>query len=257
MRQLRKLAQDLTDDSQYTMVSNQEFELLFRSENRNNEVEFRLLYTPLAQQYMVKLLNDRTAGYGDDFSYIKKNRVTRICSEHLNQTSLSEPPFYSDEFDLKVIKKLFLEQSGTFFRSVYFTLAPLMLIPCYNEPRLGDAPEEQTATVISPSEIEGAAFYYAEHFRPAESITENIFNVVSCENFPGGASAIVESIGFAGVDHVEYVSCYGQDGKFHDVPVPWVEYIPVSRHTSLLAYLEKEAPENFVPLFRRRGILYG
>ena len=256
IRQLRKFSQDLTDESQYTMMSNHEFEVLFRSENRNDEVAFRLLYTPLAQEYMVKLLNDSTAGFGDDFSYAQNCCVTRVCSEHLNATDLGTPPFYSDDFDLREIKSFFLEYSAAFFRSFYFTLAPVMLIPAYNEPRNTPGSEE-TARTISPSEIEGAACYRSELFRSAESITENIFNVVSFTPFPGGADAVVESIGFAGVEHTEYVSCYGRDGRYHNVPVHWVEYVPVSRQTSLRAYLEESAPQDFKPLFRRRGILFG
>lgn len=255
MRQLRKFEQNLSDESQYTMVGNREFEVLFRSENRDNEVEFRMLYTPLAQQYMVSLLNDTAAGYGDDFSYTKSNCVTHICSEHLNKTSFSEPPFHTDHFDIRDIKKLFMEQSAEFFRSLYFTFAPLLLVPAYNEPRQ-DLPHEEGVPTVSPSEIEGAAYYCSNRFRPEESITENIFNIISFTPFPGGADAVVEAIGFAGVERTEYETRYGADGNYHDIPIHWVEYVPVSRQTSVRAWLEEFCQEGSSPFLRRRGILF-
>lgn len=257
LRQLRKFEQNLTDKSQYTMVANHDFEVLFRSENRNNEVEFRMLYTPLAQQYMVKLLNDTEAGFGDDFACFKKGCITRIVSEHLNQTSLSEAPFRSDKFDLKEIKELFLRTSGEFFKSFYFSFAPVFLIPSYNAPRLKGVTTPSEEFTISPCEIEGAAYAHSRLFAPHESITENIFNVSHYSSRKGTVRAVIESIGYAGVEHVEYVSCYGKDGRFHDVPVPWVEYVPVSEHTPVMVWKEKNVPPDAKILFSRRGIVFG
>lgn len=255
LRKLRKFEQNLTDESQYTMVANHDFEVLFRSENRDNEVEFRLLYTPLAQQYMVKLLNDKEAGYGDDFAYFKHGTVTRIASRHLNGTSLSDPPFRSDNFDLKEIRKTFLENSAEFFRSIYFTFAPLFLVPEYNVPRLNSS-EESDFSSISPSEIEGAAYCFGQHFAHGKSITDNIFNVSSCDYQEGVIHAVIEAIGFSGTEHVDYVPVWGGDGRWHNVPVPWVEYSEVVRHTPVEVWKEKELPPKKKPLFRRRGIAF-
>ena len=255
LRKLRKFEQNLTDESQYTMVANHDFEVLFRSENRDNEVEFRLLYTPLAQQYMVKLLNDKEAGYGDDFAYFKHGTITRIASRHLNGTSLSDPPFRSDNFDLKEIRKTFLENSAEFFRSIYFTFAPLFLVPEYNVPRLNSS-EESDFSSISPSEIEGAAYCFGQHFAHGKSITDNIFNVSSYDCQEGVIHAVIEAIGFSGIEHVDYVPVWGGDGRWHNVPVPWVEYSEVVRHTPVEVWKEKELPPKKKPLFRRRGIAF-
>ena len=122
MKKLEKFARNLEDDSDFTMMSNREFEVLFHAKDRDDEVGFRVLFTALAQQQMVKLLNDGESGYGDDFAYIKQGTITRIVSEHLNNTSLSEPPFHSGHFDLQEIRKTFLESSAEFFRSIYFAL---------------------------------------------------------------------------------------------------------------------------------------
>lgn len=256
LRKLRKFEQNLTDQSQYTMVANHDFEVLFRSENRDNEIEFRLLYTPLAQQYMVSLLNDRTAGYGDDFAYVKSNCVTRICSAHLNETSLTEGPFCTDKFELKEIKKLFLKNSSAFFRSLYFTFAPLMLIPSYNEPRLHTEDSEAGCPTISECELEGAVYYNKSYFEPEGSITETIFNIRNFNILPNGVAATIEGCSFSGRERVEYVKKWGADGKLHSIPVHWIEYIPIRSKTKIRAWRieETQVPAAKV-LYSRRGIV--
>jgi hypothetical protein len=257
LRKLRKFEQDLTDDSQYTMVANHDFEVLFRSENRDHEVGFRLLYTPLAQQYMVSLLNDRKEGYGDDFAYAKSNCVTRICSEHLNNTSLSELPFSSDLFELKEIKKLFLETSAEFFRSVYFTFAPLMLIPSYNTPRLHTEVPDEGGEIISECELEGAVYFRKAYFEPERNITETIFNIRNFKAFSNCVEATVEACSFAGKERVEYVQKWGNDGRLHTIPVHWTEYIPIRRRTKIRAWRTHETPPPGEALYSRRGITIG
>ena len=45
--------------------------------------------------------------------------------------------------------------------------------------------------------------------------------------------------GYRGEPRTDYVRTFGGDGRFHDVPVPWTEYLPVSR-TSPLRLLETD-----------------
>lgn len=134
-QELRDLEQNLTDDNGFTMMSNREFELLFNSTNRSDEIGYRLLFTPLAQQHMVTLLNDKKAGFGDDFYYSKKNKITTITSRHLQNFAFSTEPMVLNEYDLKVAKQRLFSRYMEFFRKVYFTLAPLFTIPLYNEAR--------------------------------------------------------------------------------------------------------------------------
>ena len=254
MHKLRKLEQNLTDESQYTMMSNREFEVLYKSENRDHEIGFRLLFTPLAQQYMVKLLNDTGAGYGDDFCLRKTNRITCIASEHLNSTPVAQEPFYTDMYDLQKIKASFMANSEDFFRRIYFAFAPLFLIPLYNEPRI-DPPAAGPETV-SENELEGAAFYYSEHYKPPQSITENIFNIGKFRRSGAVVSAVVESIGFRGETHVEYIPRTAGNGRVYTVPVEWVEYIPVTQCTPIHACKEADLPPGTEVLFRRRGVAF-
>ena len=48
--------------------------------DRDNENQFRLLFTPLAQRNIVDLVKD--SPYGDDFYFIKQNKLNTIYSHH-------------------------------------------------------------------------------------------------------------------------------------------------------------------------------
>ena len=50
----------------------------------------------------------------------------------------------------------------------------------------------------------------------------------------------VTAYGFRGEDRTDYVSVLGGDGDYHDVPVHWVEYLPVER-TSRMSVAESSA----------------
>ncbi len=49
LSRLKAYSRDLTDDSDFTLMSNHEFETWFHAKDRDHEVEFRLLFTPVAQ----------------------------------------------------------------------------------------------------------------------------------------------------------------------------------------------------------------
>ena len=73
----------------------------------------------------------------------------------------------------------------------------------------------------------------------------------------GNASVEVTAYGFKGVNRVEIVPVYGDDGKWHDVPVEWVEYLPVERKRTMhLKDLpgEGDAPFCNSDAVRRRSI---
>jgi len=56
---------------------------------------------------------------------------------------------------------------------------------------------------------------------------------------------LVTGHSFFGVNQVDYVSVLGGDGRFHDVPVPWVEYCPTSK-TSTATVIKNESDRNNV-----------
>ena len=80
-KKARKALTDNNPNTNYVQFGNNEFESLFGGENRDNEVEFRLLFTPLAQNNLIKLIKSKD-GFGDDWYFQKAKKLNYIQSAH-------------------------------------------------------------------------------------------------------------------------------------------------------------------------------
>jgi hypothetical protein len=74
----------------------------------------------------------------------------------------------------------------------------------------------------------------ANKFEHRESKTEKILKTKSQIRSNGTEEVIVTAHSFKTTDRVEEVRVRGGDGKWHQVPVKWVEYTPVERSTYIL-----------------------
>ena len=248
MGKLKKFARNLDDDSDFTMMSNEEFELLFHAKDRNDEVGFRLLFTPLAQQQMVDLLNDKTVGFGDDFHFLKDNKLNYIFASHLHNINFSHDPARFKGYEFKTIKKFFLQYNEDFFKAVYFALAPLLIIPLYQQTRTHKAIYgEKESSESAFWEHEALANYYGDsHFEHPDCITQNILKARCIRRQGNSGTVEVTAHGFCGEQRVDFVNVYGGDGHWHAVPVEWVEYLPVQR-TSFFKFTDDPSPEEADP----------
>lgn len=257
LRKLEKFSRNLEDDSDFTLMANREFETWFHTPNRNNEVEFRLLFTPVAQIQMLALMKDQKVGYGDDFSFRKRRKINLLTSTHLDEATLDTSPDRFHDFDYDRASRTFQAFNERYFKDVYFALAPLLAIPLYQQTRThediwkGIIPSERS----SFWEQESLANYFGdERFRHPDSITENILKTqVLSRDEDGVGRVAVTAHGFRGVDRVDYVEVHGGDGHWHDVLVAWVEYLPVQR-TSEMCVSEGGSPkERFASRYRQAG----
>ncbi|MGV2393871.1 UNVERIFIED_CONTAM: hypothetical protein O8I53_13515 [Campylobacter lari] len=66
------------------MDGNLEFEALFNSFDRSNEIEFRKMFTPLTQQNFKEILTTTNASFGDNFILKKSQANHLIKGDHLN-----------------------------------------------------------------------------------------------------------------------------------------------------------------------------
>ena len=226
---LKKFSRNLDDDSNYTMMSNEEFELLFHSTDRNDEVQFRLLFTPLAQRQMIALLKDKKEGYGDDFQFYKDKLINIVFPRHLDSMSLNTNPAIFCDWDLEHARVNFQQFNENYFRAVYFTFAPLLSIPLYQQTRtrrtIYGEPLDAKACFWEHEAL--ANFHGEEKFQHPNCITHNILKTDVLNEHNGISEVKVTAYGFRGIKHIEYVSKLGGEGKFHDVPVEWTEYLPV------------------------------
>ena len=228
-KKLKKLTDEaIRSDSDFQSMSNSDFEVLFDALDRNNEVQFRTLFTPLAQTNMVDLIRS-DVGYGDDFNFIKRNRTNRIITQHSQGRSLNLMPQQYVSYSFDIIKQNFVGKNCVFFKDVYFDFAPALAIPMYQErPVHSLKPIPPLSRMYSQKESEMLAnamhpgcVVHPDTKTPA--ILKSSF--VRSQNNIDETCIIAYSYDIA--KRVDVIPVYGGDGKFHSVPVEWDEYLPL------------------------------
>lgn len=242
--ELRDFSRNLDDDSNFTLMANEEFETWFNAKNRDNEVEFRLLFTALAQTQLLALMKDQAVGYGDDFAFAKERRINVLQSEHLRRAPIDTAPERFRDWNCDRAEKTFQEFNEKYFKDVYFALAPLLAIPLYQQTRTHADIWRGIVDADASSfwEHEATANYIgAERFRHPDAVTENILKARTVSRDGGVSRVAVTAHAFRGVQRVDYESVHGGDGRWHEVPVEWTEYLPVER-TSEMIVTESATP---------------
>ena len=238
-RKLKRKARDLADND-FAMLTNEVFEVAFNTSNRNNNQQFSLLFTPLAQESMLNLLRDERVGYGDDFDFIKDGKINTIIPDHLQGMDLEMNPMRYKHFDYDKAAQSFVALNLQYFRAIYFSFAPLLCVPMYTQIR----PQHDIygRDMMSEStfwEHEALAnFWGNDKFKHPSCVTDCLLKTECVKN--GDSSVIkVYAHGYRTETRVANISVFGGDGHFHNVPVYWDEYIPV---TGIGAISMKEVP---------------
>ena len=238
-KQLQKQARKaVKDGGSFTEMANTEFEVLFGASDRDNEVQFRMMFTPLAQRNMVKLVRSQT-GWGDDFSFVKKGRFNYICSEHSQNWDMNTSPEKYRSFDVDESRKKFVDFNNAYFKSVFFDFAPLFSVPLYQQkPVQSLEPIREYNSHYTNYEYETLANCIGESvFAHSKTATDVILKAKCAGSQNNTDNVEVTAYSYAAVDRIDYVSVYGGDGRYHDVPVQWIEYIPIEK-TSYMAVRE-------------------
>lgn len=84
---------------------------------------------------MLKLLKDNSVGYGDDFDFDKNCMINTIIPEHIQSLDLDMDPHQYQNFDYDKAEKDFYNINARYFRAIYFSLAPLLCVPMYQQIR--------------------------------------------------------------------------------------------------------------------------
>ncbi|MBQ5800970.1 MAG: hypothetical protein IIW20_03700 [Clostridia bacterium] len=243
-KQLKKKAQKaLEEGKDFTEMANTEFDVLFDALNRDHEVQFRMMFTPLAQNNMIDLMRSKV-GYGDDFDFYKQKRMTVIHSDHAQTWQMDTEPKNYRSYDFEEAKSRFKTFNEEFFKSVFFDFAPLLAVPMYHEkPVKSLEPPKEYKINYTKNEYETLANRMDQSLFLAEnSATRAILKANGVERSGEEDSVEVCAHSFFGFDRIDYISVMGGDGRMHPVPVPWVEYIPNER-TSYIK-VSRETGEN-------------
>lgn len=229
----RKARKAVEDGGTYNKFANSEFEVLFGADNRDNELQFRLMFTPLAQQNMVHLLTSREA-YGDDFCFDKDGAVNVIRSEHSARLEIDANPTRFVDFDMARARKNFVEFNCEYFRSLYFDFAPLFSVPLYTqEPPVNRFAECTRIGNIGSWEAEAVANHFdANRLAHPDTATDVILKATTTVG-KDVTTAHITAHSFEAVPQIEYVPKWCRNGDTYEVPVPWTLYIPLQQTTDV------------------------
>ena len=247
-KKLEKLAaKSAKNGGDFTALNNTEFEVLFNATNRDDEIQFRYLFTPMAQENMLKLLRSNE-GYGDDFDFIKDGKINVIRSEHSQLAPLHIPASTYKSYDVALAQAQFKQTNYEFFKSLFFDFAPLMLIPAYQQPLLRSETFENGRITKHTFEAIAARL---RHTRPTNAAVESIYKTEVQEQNGNAYTLNVTASSFRTELRVDYVPKRGNDGNMHNVPVEWIEYIPIKKISTM-----RVVPENELTKIPQHAIRY-
>lgn len=233
-KELQELHEKQIGKSNFTPLANSLFEGLFHAWDRDNETEFRLLFTPLAQRSMLDLIKSKEP-YGDDFIFQKKKCLNYIKTKHSQTADYDGNPKNFIHFDHRVSRNLFLNYMDEFFKAFFYDLAPLLCIPLYQQHKAVDyIYKDVFPRNVTSFETEVMANRYdPKMFAPAECKTDVILKSELIKKAGEVDVVNIHAYGYDRIRHLTYVPKMGGDGRMHDVPVEWYEYIECDKVTPM------------------------
>lgn len=255
-RQIEKMAEkSLLNGGNFTEFGNEEFDVIFNATERDHEVQFRLLFTPLAQKNLMFLMRNPHP-YGDDFYFVKRKKLNYVSSEHGQVWNFDPDVARYVSYDVELCKKLFLDYNNDFFCNIYHELAPLMSIPLYQQHKaqefIYDRPYTRNFTSFEAECL--ANTMNKMSIAPDDCQTEVILKTRLIAKEEGADKLLLTAHGFTTIEHVDYISVLGGDGYFHSVPVHWLEYIPIERETYIEMRESEEKQSQSTKIFKH-GLL--
>lgn len=253
----RKAKKAVKNNEEFTAMSNTDFEVLFDALDRTDEVQFRALFTPMAQTNMVDLIRS-DLGYGDDFDFIKRNRTNKIYTKHSQNRPVRLYPGDYHSYDFDKIKENFVSKNAEYFKGVYFDFAPVWAIPLYQE-----SPTHSLESIEKPlgkftyreceSLVNGIEARSVAH---PNTKTPIIFKTMPSVQYGDKYGISVTAYSYDVVPRVDLVSVYGGDGRFHMVDVPWDEYIPLEAKQEFTVSTDKPNESDIILSSRVGMYLY-
>lgn len=230
----RKARKAAKSGSGFTEMSNKEFDVLFNAEDRDNEVQFRLMFTPMAQKNMLYLMKTPEP-YGDDFDFVKQKQLNYVVSKHAQTWRIDEDCSLYMLYDVDLCRKELVGYYEDFFRNLYFELAPVMSIPLYQQHKAKEF-IYQTSYKRNFTSFESevlANTLPVDLFAHEGTASDVILKTSLLQKSNGVDKLGVAAYSFATQPRLDYVTELGGDGHLHEVPVHWLEYIPLEKFSEI------------------------
>lgn len=240
----------------FTALANNKFDALFYAIDRDNEREFRLLFTPLAQQNMVELITAHDT-YGDDFNFYKRKQLNFIMSSHSQRVIRFNYTTLDDFLDYEELKNTYIRDMSEAFYSLYFDLAPLLAIPLYqmDEANLYAGVLEKEEITIE--EAEALANHMDKRlFRHPQGVTDQILKLKRNHNFNNSDTFSVVSHSFSRREETILVPTLCRNGRMYDVLVRYYVYEPVIAEKVMAVSKLKDTDKKTDASFNRQSYRY-
>lgn len=236
-RKLEKIAdKDMKHgDGSFIAMSNTEFDVLFGAFDRDQEDQFRLLFTPLAQRNTIDFIKD--SPYSDDFYFVKKGKINTVYSHHADSWNMSQDGKVAS-YSIDIAEQKFKFHNNEFFKNIYFLLGPLLNIPLYQQNKPNDMDIDLSSeTNIAAREAE----LLCNMLPPAYVSAPGTATSVICKVKYKPSIGLVDNVVIFGqsyqiVSRTDYIPRLAGNGRMYSVPVVWDEYIPISQTTDALVF---------------------
>lgn len=232
----RRDLQRYPDTDSITPMSNTQFEGMFAAFDRNNELEFRRMFVPSAQENIIDLLS--SPSFGDYFHFYKQNMITRIKPADNTDWDMDMSLRCCTGFDYEEIRRQFTDYTRTCFINLYKMLAPILCIPMYRNPSSRKKSHTESATRPSGYMAEVLANKIG-----AKAILGRETNLIltALEESQDEQSSLyhLDVFYYDEVSRITTVQKKASDNKMYDIDIPWIEYIPCHKTLSLRVLSEK------------------
>lgn len=226
-----KQRNDTDPTTNFQKRSNEEFDSLFFARDRNNEVQFRLRFTPLAQINRLDLI--KNSPYGDDFCFFKNKRLNYILTNHSLNYSVDFDCGGQYIFDFQVRRERFIQTRSDYFKSFYYQLAPIFCVPLYQQHK----PFEyiygrEYGFAVSPYDHEARSNRVPASFLlPKGASTDRILKSKYIRSVAEFDLISVESVAYHATPQTILVPKTASDGNVYNVSVSYYTYSRVSKVT--------------------------
>ena len=234
--------------SNFTPTGNDAFDVFFGANNRTNEIEFRLLYTALAQQNTLDLICDPSP-FGDDFTFKKNKKINIISSSHSQRFNYFWSLDNYRDYDIDHSREKFLTYVDDYFEALYFDFAPLLSIPLYQMHKGHPVKESLYNYNYSMIEHEVMANKLdVSNFRVSTAaLTERTMLSYKKAKKVGNIDVVtLNASSYETFPEVDMVPCTARDGSVHLVPVHWTRYEEVNEDKYFALYHANISKADFV-----------
>lgn len=170
---------------------------------------------------------------------------------HLADATVNTDPETFRNWDFDAAEPFFIEFCEKLFKDVYVALVPLMAAPPMVRPGTSEDGSGANAVNVAPWEYEVLLQHAdAEKVSPPDCATRCILKARLLKREDGRSTLSVHADGFRAEERTECQTVRGNDNKFHNIDVPWLEYFPVDR-TCTVRLREGRNP---VDSFSRRAV---